>query len=139
MFHRAIIIFLAVSSIQVRAQEVAGDSCRHLEVEDFYIRMHSCLYPLVLDTRSYREFRRERLPGAILMESRAELEKMADSLDRDQPLFLYCENDNRSLVACRMLWGMGFRNVYDLKGGLDAWKLTSYSLDRERIRKKPRR
>jgi rhodanese-related sulfurtransferase len=137
MLHRAIIIFLIINNLQVQAQDVAKDSCRRLEAEDFYIRMHSCPYPLVLDIRSYREFRRERLPGAILVESRAELEKMSDSLDRDQPLFLYCENDNRSQVACRMLCGMEFRNVYDLRGGLEAWRLNPYPLDRKKIRKKP--
>lgn len=123
----------------MHAQDVLVDSCRHLGADDFYIIMNSCDYPLIVDTRSLREFRRERIPGAILVKSRTDLEKMADSLDLDQPLFLYCEAGYRSRVACRILCKKGFRNVYNLREGLIEWRLSPYPLDREKIKKKQKR
>ena len=118
----------------IQAQGIAA--CRDLEVDEFYIRMHSSQNPLLLDTRSIREFQRERIPGAVLVANVADLEKMADSLDLDQPIFLYCENDDRSPVACRLLCERGFRHVYNLRGGLIEWRLSPYPLDRNRLRKK---
>jgi len=125
--------------IHSQAQDVTLDSCRHLDAVDFYIRLHSCEYPLLIDVRTFEEFRRERIPGAILVESRAGLEKMADSLDREQPLFLYCEDDHRSRVACKILAGRGFRDVSNLRGGLASWKAFRYELDRKKIKKDKRK
>ncbi len=139
MRREAVFIISLLFVMPVCAGAVAGDSCKYLEPDEFYLRIHSAAYPLILDTRTQEEFARDRIPGAILVENRAELEKMADSLDREQPIFVYCDNDTRSPVACRILCRLGFKNVYDLKGGIIAWEFCSYELDRERIRKRKRR
>ena len=136
MFHRPVFFFIILFSFQIHAQDAQVDSCRHLNADEFYITMQSCEYPLVIDTRSTREFRRDRIPGAILVKTRSELDKMGDSLDLDQPLFLYCEGGYRSRVACRILCKRGFRNVYNLREGLIEWRLSPYPLDRKRIPRK---
>jgi monothiol glutaredoxin len=47
-------------------------------------------------------------------------------LDRDTPIALYCHHGIRSQEAAQQLLREGFRNVYNLKGGIDAW---SQSID----------
>ncbi len=125
-------LFLVHCDLQSPAQDVSA--CRNLNADEFYIRMHSSQNPLLIDTRTAREFRKERIPGAILAGSVSDLEKMADSLDLDQPIFLYCEKDNRSPVACSLLCEKGFRNVYNLREGLIAWRKTSYPMERRKSR-----
>jgi monothiol glutaredoxin len=43
------------------------------------------------------------------------------SLDRDTPIALHCHHGMRSQNAAQQLIGQGFRKVYNLKGGVDAW------------------
>jgi rhodanese-related sulfurtransferase len=123
----------------VLAQDVKPVHCRLLDVTEFYIRLNSNAHPLVIDTRTWHEFRKERIPGALLAESRAQLKEISDTVDRDRAVFIYCEEDYRSSTACEMLIEQGFRNVFDLEGGLIEWRLSGYELDREKIRRRRKR
>ena len=131
-----LLIYLLIGIFPLSAQEVPVDSCRSLDAKDFSIRMQTYENLLLIDTRTFEEFAEARMPGAILVESTSKLAEMADSLDLDRPIFLYCENNQRSPVACQVLCEMGFRNVYNLKGGLNEWRFFNYKLDKEKIRKK---
>lgn len=63
------------------------------------------------------------IPGAInLSRGRIEL-KIADAVpDRDAPLVLYCGGGNRSVLAADSLRALGYRQVFNLRGGLKAWQ-----------------
>ena len=37
-------------------------------------------------------------------------------------MVVYCQNGNRSIWGIKRLMGMGFTNLYNLKGGYSAWK-----------------
>ncbi len=123
----------------ISAQQHSADSCMNLDAAEFYLRMHAAVMPVLIDTRSWEEFRKERIKGAVLAESRESLYSITDSLDFDQPVFLYCEDDYRSPVACRILIEKGFRKLYNLEGGLIAWRASSYELDRKKLPRNPRR
>ena len=135
MFRATHIVLMIFLSAFVQAQET-GIPCRHLNVEEFYLKLHSYSNAILIDTRTFDEFKKDRIPGAILAESREKLLKLTDSLDFDQPLFLYCEFDERSYVGCDILSKLGFRYVYNLKGGLREWRLSPYELDKKKIREK---
>ncbi|WP_341674784.1 rhodanese-like domain-containing protein [Niveibacterium sp. SC-1] len=63
------------------------------------------------------------IPGAInLSRGRIEL-KIADAVpDREAPLVLYCGGGNRSVLAADSLRALGYRQVFNLRGGLKAWQ-----------------
>jgi len=46
------------------------------------------------------------------------------ALDRGTPVAFHCHHGVRSLEAARQVLGEDFRNVYNLKGGIDAWSET---------------
>jgi rhodanese-related sulfurtransferase len=48
-------------------------------------------------------------------------EKIAQ-YDKEKPIFLYCRSGRRSASAANMLGKMGFKEVYDLKGGMLSWQ-----------------
>lgn len=121
----------------ISAQENQPDSCIILSADEFYLQLNDAGYPLLLDTRSRREFRKERIKGSVLAENREKLDHICDTLDLDREIFIYCEHDYRSLKACEILMGKGFRKVYNLRGGLISWKLASYEVEKRRFRKKP--
>lgn len=74
----------------------------------------------VLDVRQPKEYEGAHIPGAKLIP----LPSLHDSLkelDPEKPVITYCAIGGRSRVAAQLLSGMGFREVYDLKGGIKAW------------------
>jgi len=45
-----------------------------------------------------------------------------DELDPDEPLVLYCRSGSRSAWATRQLMEQGYAKVWNLKGGILAWR-----------------
>jgi rhodanese-related sulfurtransferase len=46
----------------------------------------------------------------------------ADALPRDKAVVLYCEKGIRSVIAIQRLEAAGFTNLYNLAGGMKAWR-----------------
>ncbi|PIQ28002.1 rhodanese-like domain-containing protein [bacterium (Candidatus Blackallbacteria) CG17_big_fil_post_rev_8_21_14_2_50_48_46] len=84
---------------------------------------------LVLDVRTPEEFAQGHLTGATLKNFydtnfKAQLEQM----NRHQPTILYCRSGNRSGQTMTMMRELGFRNVYEIKGGIMAWQAAGFSV-----------
>jgi monothiol glutaredoxin len=45
------------------------------------------------------------------------------NLDRDTPVAFHCHHGIRSQAFAEQMLGQGFKNVYNLDGGIDAWSL----------------
>lgn len=45
-----------------------------------------------------------------------------EKLDKDKPVYIYCRSGMRSAQASKKLVGLGFNEIYDLKGGYSNWK-----------------
>lgn len=75
---------------------------------------------LLVDVRSPEEFQGGSLPGATLIPF-WDFAKGRFDLPKDKPILLICAVGGRSLACGQMLASKGYREVYNLKGGLDAW------------------
>lgn len=42
--------------------------------------------------------------------------------DKTKPILIYCRSGSMSASASQQLLNMGYKNIYDLKGGMNAWK-----------------
>jgi rhodanese-related sulfurtransferase len=75
----------------------------------------------LLDIRTAKEYRQGHIPGSVhvLLE---EVGGKAKKLRKDKDMVVYCQSGNRSIWAIKRLMGMGFTNLYNLKGGYNAWK-----------------
>jgi monothiol glutaredoxin len=74
---------------------------------------------LFVDVRTPEEQALARIPGTRLLDDalRAELERA----DRDTPIVFHCHHGGRSQRAAEHFLALGFRNVTNLAGGIDAW------------------
>ncbi|PHQ28900.1 rhodanese-like domain-containing protein [Leeuwenhoekiella nanhaiensis] len=78
---------------------------------------------LLLDVRRAEEFEAGHIEKALnfnVLDSlnfRAQVEQ----LDPETPVYLYCRSGNRSGKAAVIMQEMGFRTLYDLKGGYLGW------------------
>jgi len=79
----------------------------------------------VLDVRRIGEFRASHLPGAIHQPldtlSKALEAGELPGVDRNKPVAVHCKGGYRSSAACGLLQAHGYREVYNVVGGLDAW------------------
>ena len=74
----------------------------------------------VIDIRHHAEIVRGMIPGA----DRLPLHLLPQNLHqvaRDKKVVLYCQIGARSAQACSYLERKGFNNVYNLRGGIQAW------------------
>lgn len=65
------------------------------------------------------------LPDAELVPL-ATLAASAEQWDRDTPVLLICRSGVRSVRAANALASMGFRNVFNLTGGMLAWEANAF-------------
>lgn len=78
---------------------------------------------LFLDVRTPDEVARGQIPGASNVDVHdPSFEQKVKLLDRKRPLFVYCAAGSRSREAAERLAALGFSQVYDLAGGMTAWK-----------------
>lgn len=76
---------------------------------------------ILLDVRSKQEYEEGHLPCSVLL-CLYDLNKQACNLipNKNQTIITYCASGYRSKKAQEILETMGYENVYNLKGGLDA-------------------
>ena len=86
------------------------------KLEEIMRKNNNCL---LLDVRSKQEFEEEHLNGAINI-ALYELEKQIIKLpDKQCIIIIYCRSGHRSRQAKEKLEKLGYKNIYNLKNGLD--------------------
>ncbi|TYP70036.1 sulfurtransferase TusA family protein [Paenibacillus methanolicus] len=74
----------------------------------------------LLDVREPAEHAFGRIPDAVSIPL-GELEKRANELPKDAPIYVICRTGTRSDLACRQLEGLGFVIIYNTIPGMSAW------------------
>ncbi|MFW9940715.1 MAG: rhodanese-like domain-containing protein [Candidatus Thorarchaeota archaeon] len=90
---------------------------------------NSTLYPdlLILDVRTQGEYDEEHICNATLIPV-DELESRISELYayNDTEIIVYCRTGGRSASASQTLNNNGFTKVFDMSGGITAWKSAGY-------------
>ncbi len=70
------------------------------------------------------------IPNTDLSIAYNDLEPHLDQLpaDKDAPLVIYCRSGNMSTQAAETLAGLGYTNVMEVDGGMNAWRSAGYEL-----------
>ena len=77
---------------------------------------------VILDIRTPEEFTAGHIEGAINVDYyAADFEQQLGELDLDVPYVMYCNSGNRSSNALPLMDSIGFSEVYELDGGIQAW------------------
>src|SRR5450830_668046 len=80
----------------------------------------------VVDVRKHDEVARGIIPGALHIQL-AMIPVKHDVLDKKKSLVFYCHSGIRSGQASAFLASKGYKNVYNLQGGILAWGRAGYS------------
>jgi phage shock protein E len=84
---------------------------------------------ILIDVRTPQEYAEGYIPGAILIDYLNEnFEKGLDTLNKDLVYEVYCRSGGRSSNAAEIMMKKGFKNVYNLEGGIIEWKDKKYPI-----------
>ncbi|MCB0791560.1 MAG: rhodanese-like domain-containing protein [Flavobacteriales bacterium] len=78
---------------------------------------------VLLDVRTPEECVSGVIAGARMLDfTTSDFKTELAKLDRKQPVFVYCAAGGRSYRASKQLQALGFERIYDLVGGMQAWR-----------------
>jgi len=111
-------ILLSITFVEVLAQKT-----NTVNVPDFKKLMEQTPNKIVLDVRTDSEVAAGVLPQAMQIDFYSNnFEQQIAKLDKNKALFVYCAVGGRSGNACQILATKGFKKVYNLAGGINAWR-----------------
>lgn len=97
-------------------------SYENVKAADFKQLITNTPNSIILDDRTLAEHKQGGIDGAINIDIMGSsfAQKVA-ALDKDKTYFVYCRSGNRSGSACEMMSKDGFKNLYNLSGGMMNW------------------
>ena len=95
---------------------------RQLSVQELQALMEGApnARPHLLDVREPWEFELARIEGSNLIPMQT-IPAQVEQLDRTHPTVVICHHGTRSLQVVAFLERLGFENLHNLQGGIDAW------------------
>jgi len=75
---------------------------------------------VILDVREPFEFEIARIDGAVLIPL-GQLPDRLNELETNQEVIAVCKSGVRSAHAVQLLQQNGYKNIFNLAGGVDAW------------------
>src|SRR5688572_27050758 len=84
----------------------------------------------LVDVREWAEFAGGRVPGARLIPLGA-IAARASEIDRTGDVYVICRTERRSAEAAARLRSLGFDNVMNVAGGVEAWKKENLPFERD--------
>lgn len=91
----------------------------------------------ILDVRTPGETNVGVVEGAIINDiSSADFKKNLATLDKNKPVYVYCEAGGRSAKAAQILVEMGFKDVHNVGGGMAAWRAKKYAFGKAKTASK---
>ncbi|MBK8521052.1 MAG: thioredoxin fold domain-containing protein [Chitinophagaceae bacterium] len=85
----------------------------------------------ILDVRTPGEFFSGHIKNALQADwnNKAEFERRLAFIDKEKPVYVYCLAGGRSAAAADKMRKAGYKNVYELKGGTNAWRAANKPLE----------
>ena len=83
----------------------------------------------IIDVRPRVIFNVVRIRGSIPMPMDEPVELTLASLELSRDIYVYAETDEQTAVAANQLRELGYQNIYELIGGLKAWKKAKYPIE----------
>lgn len=77
---------------------------------------------IILDVRTKGETNRGHLIGASFIDFYdADFEMKINLMQKDNPIYIYCQSGSRSYKAAQIMARNGFKSIYNLNGGIRNW------------------
>ena len=112
----AIVFFMAFKGIR------QSNAFLNLDVKSFAEKIIKDKEVIILDVRTPAEFAEGAIKGAINIDVNASnFKEKVSTLDKEKSYLIYCRSGMRSVKACNIMSENGYRQLFNLLGGYQAW------------------
>lgn len=96
---------------------------QNISVEDLKARMDAGEKLNLIDCREPNEYAEFNIGATLIPLGRFQSMQVDELEDlKDEEVIIHCRSGNRSGQACLLLDAMGFKNTYNVTGGMLAWQ-----------------
>ena len=125
LFAVVLLISILISSCAI------GQITNDIDIDEFRKKMVSEKYVLV-DVRTEKEFDDGHIEDALNIDYfSATFSDEISNIGLEKPVLVYCRSGNRSGKSMRIMSDLGFKEVYNLIGGIKGWKAKNNRLIKE--------
>lgn len=116
------LLFAIVAILTATACQQASAN-NELKVVEFKQKLESTTDKVLLDVRTPEEYVEGHLAGSLNIDWNGNaFDAGVAKIDKNKPVFVYCRSGRRSAAAATAMRQMGFKQVYEMKGGIEEWK-----------------
>ncbi len=118
----ALSITIAFANQDLNSSMSSRSNIMNITPGDAYALIHNSSSLVIIDVRTPLEYQSGRLDGAINLDYYSDgfLNNLT-SLDKNSTYLIYCRRGVRGGLASGMMKDLGFREVYNIAGGLTQW------------------
>jgi len=114
------VLFLSMVSHSI-AQNTNGSTIKNIEPNELKSVLSNNNVQL-LDVRTPNEYNSGHIKGSVNMNYYdQDFSEQVLSLDKNKPVYVYCRSGVRSKYSSDILKKLGFKKIYNLKGGILNW------------------
>ena len=126
LLHTATAFIFSASLFSCNAQQANG-----LNAAEFEAGISNKDSIQILDVRTPGEYESGHIKGSLLADwnNPQEYNRRIAYVDKTKPVYVYCLAGGRSAAAAKQMRTNGFEKVYELNGGINAWKAASKALE----------
>ncbi|KAA0211434.1 rhodanese-like domain-containing protein [Ignavibacteria bacterium CHB1] len=83
----------------------------------------------LIDVRTKQEYDKARLDDCLLIDAYdSEFQENINKLDKEKKFLIYCRSGSRSMMTLQLMQMCGFKEAYDLKGGILSWSRQGFEV-----------
>ena len=129
-----ILTLVFISFLFIRCQGQPSKTVQTIDVKTYAEKLKTTENPQLLDVRTPEEFSAEHIDNATNVDWNSDdFVTKTSKYDKTKPIFVYCKVGGRSAQAANKLAEMGFKEIYNLEGGILKWNATGMSKPSDKI------
>jgi len=123
-----------ITFLFLSCQGQSSKTVQTIDAKAFSEKLKSTQNPQLLDVRTPSEYSGEHIENAKNLNwNGSDFVAQANQLDKSKPVFVYCKVGGRSSQAADKLAELGFKEIYNLDGGIMKWNAQGNSKPSDKI------
>jgi rhodanese-related sulfurtransferase len=95
---------------------------KNITVEELKQKLDSGAKVNLVDVREPQEYEEVNIGGRLVPLGKVQTMQVEELEDlKGEEVIVYCRSGRRSMLACQVLEQLGFKDTYNLEGGILAW------------------
>ncbi len=121
-FSGLVVLFIAIGFTACKSNASQNGVGGTLAADAFEKKMNETAGAQIADVRTPGEYSEGHIKNAINIDWNGDVfESEIQKMDKSKPVFVYCLSGGRSSSAVSKMVDLGFKEIYELDGGMRAW------------------